>query len=277
MLVDDPQVLDLFGQTWDFTTAAESGLVRGKAPLGQAPMSCSDPDPMTYSSFHQSAPVNDATTIFDAGSIPSDAPVTADPTLTQGHLLSHFDNTLNNLHGPSGAVHSEPGLDSDIGFPGSQSNPTTILPMGRFDVDTHGNRIGETVMLGASPSLNVVESEETTSISYRPQAQMSLPYLQNTPIDVFPGELPVALTSLADAIDPVGEEMSTQRLGPRSQAQYATADDWKKYRSEITKLYCDDNKILSEVQAVMRTRYGFNATYVSRMVEAKAEEANDVL
>jgi hypothetical protein len=270
-------VLDLFGQTLNFMTAAESGLVRGKAPLGQAPMSRGDPDPMTYSSFYQNAPFKDAKTIFEAGSISSDFPITTGPPRAQGHLPSHSDNTLDNLHGPSDFEHSEPGLDSDIGFPGSQSNPTTLLPIGHINVDTHENRIDETVMPGASPALNVVESEGKISISYRPQAQMPSPYVQNTPIVVSPAEVPVALTSLADASDPVGEDMSTQRLRSCSHTQYATADDWKKYRSEITKLYCDDNKTLSEVRAVMRKRYGFNATYVSRMVEAKAEEANDIL
>lgn len=270
-------MLDLFGQTLNFMTAAESGLVRGKAPLGQAPMSRGDPDPMTYSSFYQNAPFKDAKAIFEAGSIYSDFSIIASPLRAQGHRISHSDNALDNLYGLLDFEHSALGLDSDIGFPGSQSNPTTLLPIGPINVDTYGNHIDETVMPRASPALNIVENEEMISISYKAQAQMPSPYVQNTSIVVSPAEVPVALTSLADASDPVGEDMSIQRLGSCSHTQYATADDWKKYRSEITKLYCDDNKTLREVRVVMRKRYGFNATYVSRMVEAKAEEANDIL
>jgi hypothetical protein len=42
-----------------------------------------------------------------------------------------------------------------------------------------------------------------------------------------------------------------------------TAEDWERNRALFTWLYCDQNRTLKDVQAIMREKYGFNATYVS--------------
>lgn len=48
-----------------------------------------------------------------------------------------------------------------------------------------------------------------------------------------------------------------------TQPRYATAEDWERNRALFTSLYRDQNKTLKDVMAIMREKYGFNATYVS--------------
>jgi hypothetical protein len=46
------------------------------------------------------------------------------------------------------------------------------------------------------------------------------------------------------------------------QVPYATAQDWERYRTLFTRLYCDENMTLKDVKRIMKEKYGFNATYV---------------
>jgi hypothetical protein len=48
-----------------------------------------------------------------------------------------------------------------------------------------------------------------------------------------------------------------------TQFRYATAEDWERNRALFTWLYRDQNMTLKDVKAIMREKFGFNATYVS--------------
>lgn len=48
-----------------------------------------------------------------------------------------------------------------------------------------------------------------------------------------------------------------------TQFRYATPEDWERNRALFTSLYRDQNMTLKDVKAIMREKYGFNATYVS--------------
>jgi hypothetical protein len=50
-----------------------------------------------------------------------------------------------------------------------------------------------------------------------------------------------------------------------TQFRHATAEDWERNRALFTSLYRDQNMTLKEVKAIMREKYGFNATYVSSL------------
>jgi hypothetical protein len=48
--------------------------------------------------------------------------------------------------------------------------------------------------------------------------------------------------------------------------RYATTEDWERYRALFTRLYRDENKTLKEVKSIMKEKYGFNATWVPRIL-----------
>ena len=48
--------------------------------------------------------------------------------------------------------------------------------------------------------------------------------------------------------------------------RYATAEDWEHYRALFTRLYRDENKTLKDVKSIMKEKYGFNATWVPRIL-----------
>jgi hypothetical protein len=258
----DMQMPDLTGQTSDYMTAGEPSLVRGKVPSGRELLSGNNLDPAIYSSFCLHASFNDGTTVFDARYPTSGFLATPESALTQGHLRFNLDDTLKHVNELSDVVHSNSGLDADIRLYDLQSSLPAPPPMGHFNINLHEHRIDDTVMLDPSPSLSVVENYEMIGNSHTHQAPFSLQHKPNMPVDISFMEVLIAPTGLTDSRDLVGHEKGTQNLACHERAQYATTEDWKKYRSEIAKLYWDDNKTLNEVQAIMKTQHGFNATYV---------------
>jgi hypothetical protein len=88
-------------------------------------------------------------------------------------------------------------------------------------------------------------------------------------------EAPFNPTSLARASNLIGYDMDAQILAP-CRGTHATPVDRQKYHPEITKLYWYDKKPLREVIALMKTQYGFNATYVC-LIANLMPEADDLV
>lgn len=226
-----------------------------------------------HSSLYLNAPFHEPTQVFDACWPTSEVLASAGPPLTQSHLHSSLGDKVSNVNEQSDAVDLRRGLNAEMRHYESQSNPTAYLPMGRSSTEIHETRIDDRVVLDTLPSLNILGNDERTSDSYTHQALLALQYRQNTSSGTSFMEAPIARTSLTDANDPVKPDIDVQKP---ALCRYATAEDWEKYRSEITKLYCDDNNALSGVQAIMKTQYGFNASYVCLVASLAVEEANDM-
>jgi hypothetical protein len=138
------------------------------------------------------------------------------------------------------------------------------------------NLIDDAVMLDASLPLKFVDNGGISSNFHACQVLLSSPQRRgmHTPIPF--AEAPFGPTSFARASNLIGCDTDAQILAPCEGTQYATPDDWEKYRTEIMKLYWDDKKPLREVKALMKTQYGFNATYVCLIANLMAE-ADDLI
>ena len=110
------------------------------------------------------------------------------------------------------------------------------------------------------PPSGVVGNDRMTSSSYLRQALTSLPYRPNMQVDATITQGPTANTSLANGDRMKGPDAGAQISASCTYTQYVATEGREKYRPEIAQLYCDDNKTASEVQAIMKSRYGFNAT-----------------
>jgi hypothetical protein len=69
--------------------------------------------------------------------------------------------------------------------------------------------------------------------------------------------------SPSEASDISRNESHTNSMASPIQVRYATAQDWERYRTLFTRLYCDENMTLKDVKSIMKEKYGFNATYDS--------------
>jgi hypothetical protein len=241
--------------------------VPGTAASGQEPSLGNDLDPGAYSSFDSDIPFNNAATASGAG---------WHPALTQRHPHSHPGDTHRPINGLSDFVHSNLAAIADSGPNNSQNASTAFLAQRHLNTENDEIYINEAVMLDASPSMTVVENERMTNNSYTHGQPLFLPYRTNFSTDVAILEGPQACKSFDNASGISKRDTDAQILAYCVRPVYATAEDWEKYRTEISKLYYNDNKTLGEVQATMKTRYGFNATYARLISLCVAGEANDI-
>jgi hypothetical protein len=252
MINGDTQMLDVTHQASDWMTSGGVGFVPGTAAFGQEPSFGNDIDPGAYSSFDSDIPFNNATTALDAG---------WHPALTQRPLHSSPSDTHRPTNGLSDFVHSNLAAITDSRPNDSLNASTAFLAPRHLNTESDETYINKAVMLDASPSLTVVENERMTNDSYTHRGPLFLPCRKNFSTDVAFVEGPQACKSFAKACGISQHDTDAQILAYCGRPVYATAEDWERYRPEISKLYYNDNKTLGEVQATMKTQYGFNATY----------------
>ena len=235
----DTQMPDVAGTTSDYFTAGEPSLVHGSLPFGLGHSSCSDLEQATYTTYDLDATFNDITTAPDAHGPTLEILESAEPAET--------------------AEPAEPAVTQIEGLYRLQSNATALPQTNCFNINK--GRAKEIMMLDALHSQRVFKNDKVANDSHVYDIPVPLPFIRNKPTDIPFTEDPISSASLVDASGEFKHNTDAQISATPERLQYATARDWEKYRPEISKLYCDDKNSLSEVQAIMKIQYGFNATY----------------
>jgi hypothetical protein len=138
---------------------------------------------------------------------------------------------------------------------------TSLLP--DFPIEANFNASYE----DGVATLDVLAFQCTPHVDFTPAAIthscLLSPEIRNPGLgEVTMQEAPV-FRSAPETSDMSRNESHMNSMAFPTQFRYATAEDWERNRALFTWLYRDQNMTLKDVKAIMREKYGFNATYVS--------------